>query len=311
MDLDVVALAAVQRFGHPFLQRAGLVQVGRQQVGVVRVEVPERGEERLVGEQHLPRRFHPARIVGTLQQTVSERLLHHQFPRVQLEHGADHEVVQVHEPVQVGVPADVGHVDADGGPAGLAGDVPHVGGGHPVLAGFLRLGVGNVQGAHAGAVLELLPLPDQRFVDAVPLVLFREDVLQPEPLGHGRLDQAGGGVGVVFEHLGRAALAVVDEVEAAVDVHVAGLQRFGGKLQGLRPDADSAHGAGGQELGGLQAHAVHVLGRLLERFHLVHGELVVGGLVPVLDLPAVRHGGGGEDQALLFDFLFPVRPGLG
>jgi hypothetical protein len=241
---------------------------------------------------------------------VAEGLLHHQLPGIELEDGADQEVVQVHEAVQVGVPADIGHVDPDGGPPRLAGNVAHVRGRHPVLAGFLDLRVRHVQGAHARPVLELLPLPDQRLMDAVPLVFLREHVLQPEPLRDGGLNQPGGGVGVVFEHLGRPALAVIDEVEPAVHVHVAGLQRFCRELQGLRPDANAAHGSGGQELGRLQAHPVHVLGGHLQGLHLVHGEFVVGGLVPVLDLPPVIHGGGGEDQALLFDLLLPARPGF-
>ncbi|MNI55501.1 hypothetical protein D3C73_1104570 [compost metagenome] len=246
-----------------------------------------------------------------MQKPLPERFLHHELPRVQLEHGADHEVVQVHKPVQVGVPADIGHVDADGGPAALARDVPHVGGSHPILAGFLRLRVGNVQGAHAGAELQLLPLADQGLMDSVPLVLFREDVLEPEPLGHRGFDQARGGIGVVLQHFRRTAVAVIDEVEATVNVHVRGHQRLGSELQGLLPDADIAHGPGGQVLRGLQAHDVHVLGRLLEGLHLVLGEFVVGRFVPVFDFPAIGHGGSGKYQALFFDLLLPVRPGRG
>ena len=94
--------------------------------------------------------------------------------------------------------------------AGLFGGVLQVGGGHAV---FVTAGVGEVEGA-GKVVFEVLPLGDEFLVQGVELVGFGEAVLQPVPLGNRRLDEGGGGVGVVLEEL--EGPAVEGEVQAAV-----------------------------------------------------------------------------------------------
>ncbi len=63
--------------------------------------------------------------------------------------------------------------------------------------------------------MQVAPIGDQLFVDAVELVFVLIEVAEPEPLDDAGFVEAGGGVGVEFEQLDLAIL--VTEIETAID----------------------------------------------------------------------------------------------
>lgn len=151
-------------------------------------------------------------------------------------------------------------------------------------------------------------------MEGVPLVGAGEPLLHPEPLRAGRLHEGGGRVGVVLQHLGRAAGAVVAQVETAVE---GGL--FGAAAPGLG-DQRGELGVGDAEVGEAvvlddvrgrgQAHGVQFLDDVLQRLDLGEREGVVRALVPVGAQGVVGVAGEGIDQALFLDGLLPVGAGL-
>ena len=170
-------------------------------------------------------------------------------------------------------------------------------------------GLGEVAG-------DVFPLGDELFVEGVELVGLGSRrsarswvVFEPVPLDDGGFEQRGGGVGVVFEQLGGRPVAVVQQVEAAVD---------GGGLFVPGP-LDEGDGVGGDfELGvalvvddvlrGGEAHGLELVAGGFEGVDFGGGELVAGGLVPV----GLRRGhrcGRVEGEALLLDVLLPVGAG--
>ena len=134
-------------------------------------------------------------------------------------------------------------------------------------------------------------------------VLF--DVFEPEPLDDGGFEEAGGGVGVVLEELGRVA-AVVGEVEAAVEgelVLVPGADDPGDELRGDLEEVEEV--VVDHVLDGLEAHVVEGVGGGFELVDFLRGEEVADGFVPVgLVVDGV------EVEALAFDGGLPVGAGL-
>ena len=152
------------------------------------------------------------------------------------------------------------------------------------------------------------PALDELLVQGVPLVVVGVEVLEPVPLQDRRLEQRGGGVRVVLQHLARPA-AVVAQVEAAVDVRVVPLPRRRDGLPAPLGQREVAEPLGRHDVvDGLQAHRVQQLDVRLEGEDLVHREHVVHRLVPVGPLGAALAAAGRVvDQALLGDRLVPAR----
>jgi hypothetical protein len=124
-------------------------------------------------------------------------------------------------------------------------------------------------------------------------------------LDDGGFEEAGGGVGVVFEELGRID-AVVGEVEAAVEgelVAVPGLSDPWNKLRGDLEEVEEV--VVDHVLDGLEAEVIEGVGGGFELVDLGGGEEVADGFVPVgLVVDAV------EVEALGFDGGLPVGTGL-
>ena len=241
---------------------------------MVREQLPEDRQDRLVGEDHPPRRLDPVRQARA--QVAGERLAQQPFPRVELEEVEDRPLVEVREAADV-VPADVAHVEADRLVAGLLRGVAQVGHRHEV---FDVLGVGEVDRL-AQQVVQRLPLRDQLLVDGVELVRSGNDLLLPLPLHDSRLEQHRRRVGVELEEL-RWLARPVAEVEAPVD----------GRMVVVPRGLDQRHrGVGNRQLGvaalgddvldGVEAARPELVGRRLDPLHVGRGQAVVRGLVPV------------------------------
>lgn len=145
---------------------------------------------------------------------------------------------------------------------------------------------------------------DQPFVQRVELVGGGGKVLQPLPLDDRRLEQAGGGVGIVFQQLWRAG-PVPGEVEAAVERRLTPLATGLNEVGGEAGDAHvRQHIVGNHMLHRRQAQAMQLLTRIFQRVDLVGGETPIGALVPI--------GGavdGMEVEPQSLDAVAPVRPG--
>src|SRR5258708_12554266 len=87
--------------------------------------------------------------------------------------------------------------------------------------------------------LELFPCGNQSLVYRVELVRGLEGILQPEPLRHRRLDQGRGGVGVIFQQLGRIS-AVVSQIEPAIKAKLIFIPRFQNSWPGSLRDSQAA-----------------------------------------------------------------------
>ncbi len=231
---------------------------------------------------------------------LAERLAHHPLPRVELEERGDRAILEVDE--ARAVPADV--IDGEGArvQARLDRGVAQVVEVALVLGG---LGIGAEMHAPVAGerAAHRLPALDQLLVDGVELVGVGKNVLQPIPLHDARLEERGGCVGVVLEHLGLA-FAVPREVEAPVERLVAvgpgTLDQFVERL-----------GNGETPIVALADHVRHrfeaalvQLGRgRFQRVDLPGAEAVGGALVPVDAVDRV------EDEAQGLDLLRPVDAG--
>ena len=130
---DVGAFAGHQRLADVVAHASGAVEVRFQQELVVGVELPEDGEDALVGEEHLPDRLDPACGLVGGEGVGAELLLQHGLPGVELEDGEDGVVVEVHEGLLGVVPADVLHGELAGVEVGLLGGVAEVRDGEQVF----------------------------------------------------------------------------------------------------------------------------------------------------------------------------------
>ncbi|OEI68173.1 hypothetical protein Cus16_2269 [Curtobacterium sp. ER1/6] len=343
---DAVALAAEDRLHDEVRHAVRPVGVRRQQVLVPGEQPPERHEQELVRQEHLPGGLVPTSEPTAVPHEEGPELLvargavlpgDQVLPRVELEEVPDDRPLRAGLVAGQGedaprgprgllvadelpgdtVPADVLHLDAGVLPTGLAGEVAHVRDGVPVLARGVEVRVRDEQpSAVLGAervVQERPPPCDERFVDAVPLVgvgrqLTGLDALaHPVPLRDRSLDEPGGGVAVVLEELRGGAVAGVREVEARVDVRLALLEGPRCELEAVPRQAEGAEFARRHVPGGLEAHPVQLLGLLLERLDLGEGEDVGGAVVPVLDLGAVLAVRPRVDEPGLLDLPLPVR----
>lgn len=187
-DADVLALARVQRLAH-LGQRQVVAKAGRQQVGMRGEQLPEDRQQRLARQQQLPRRFEEVDVA--CRDMGAELVLQQPLPGVELEAVADRPAAFVDEGAPRGVEADPLDRQVVGGHAGLVGGVQQVQG----VAGVLLM-AGEGGEVHRRAGIELAPAVDQLLVQGVELVGCRQHVLQPEPLHHAGLQQAGRGVGV-------------------------------------------------------------------------------------------------------------------
>ena len=210
VDADRGALTAEERLRDVLAQVARGVEVGRKQVGVARVEVPQRREQRLRREGRTPQRLDPAHA-GTFD-VGAEGLDEQVLPRVQRVTDVDRERLAVDEAARVDVQADVGQVEQARRRAGLIGGVREVGERGSLFDEVQKPREVNVvlPGGHA-----LFPRTDEPLVDRVPLVEFGKVRLVPGPLGNGRLDEHRRGVAVDLEHLG-GAVACEAQVETGV-----------------------------------------------------------------------------------------------
>ncbi len=100
---------------------------------MVGVELPEDGEDALVGEEHLPDGLDPADGLVGVDGVRAELLLEHGLPGVELEDGKDGVVVEIHEGLLGVVPADVLHRELSGVEVGLLGGVAEIGDGELVF----------------------------------------------------------------------------------------------------------------------------------------------------------------------------------
>src|SRR3954447_21365266 len=189
-DHAVGALAREQRLLDVAGELVLLVLEERgEQVRMVRVQAPEHREDALVGPQHLPDRLDPERlallVAHSLQRGVGELLVDQPLPRVELEDAAHRAPLGVDE-ADLGVQAHLLDRHQLAVQTRLARGLDHVGDGHEVLAGVLRLGVQQVQAVTGQAGQQLLPALHEQFVDHVPLIAAGAvDVLHPVPLDGG------------------------------------------------------------------------------------------------------------------------------
>src|SRR3954447_9502821 len=185
-DQAVGSLAREQRLAHVAREPVRLVvEERRQQVRVLRVEPPEHGQDPLVGPQHLPDRLDPDRlallVAHPLQRGAGELLVDHPLPGVELEDAAHRAALFVDE-ADLWVQTHLLDRHQLAVQARRARGLDHVGHGHEVLAGVLRLGVEEVEAVAGQARDQLLPALDEQLMDHVPLVAaLAVDVLDPVP----------------------------------------------------------------------------------------------------------------------------------
>lgn len=206
MDRDAGALTAEQRLGDiadatatatvPVPgQFARTVEIGGQQIRMTRIELPEDGQQRLVGKEHLPGGLDPAggaraaAVVEGVQDMGAEAVGRQPLPRVELEAATDEAEPVVDEPPGQPVPADLFHGERLRVDPGLFGGLTEIRDRHQVLAQFVPLGVGEMQWSRWQQCGLPLPCRDEAFMKGVPLVGVREAVLHPEPLRTGRLHE--------------------------------------------------------------------------------------------------------------------------
>ena len=99
------------------------------------VHLPQHREQRLVRQQRLPQRLEPQRLGEAAQHVLAEVVGEHPLPRVELEHRGDRRFLEVDEPVERDVPADVLDRQPDGVEPGLGRGLLQVADGDVVLAG--------------------------------------------------------------------------------------------------------------------------------------------------------------------------------
>src|SRR5581483_2946189 len=155
-DRDVRALPAQPRLADVLGQHPGLVEVGRQQVGVPGVELPQHREQGLVREQRLPQRLDPQRLGQAADGVLAEVVGEDPLPRVELHQRRDPGLGEVDEPVHRRLPPDVLDGQPDGVDAGLGGGLLQVRGGHVVLTAGVGSGPGEVD-LRAGQLRPDLP----------------------------------------------------------------------------------------------------------------------------------------------------------
>ena len=181
-DGDVAAFAAELGFAQIVGELVRVVEVGRQQVRVTGIHLPQHRQDRLIAQQRLPQRLHPHRFGQQIHCAAAECVVEHPLPRVELEHRRDRRILEVDEAVEVAVVADLldrqGHrVQARFGRALL-----HVGERHVVLARHIGRRPREMGFFSGQAQPDLLPALDQSLVQGVPLVVGGEDVSLPVPL---------------------------------------------------------------------------------------------------------------------------------
>ena len=270
-QFDIVAFAREQRLAHIGGPQGGFggiaLEIGFQQIGVAFVAFPQQGQDGLVGQDALPGRLKDADVGRGQGRGVF--IAQHLFPGVELEQGLDDPVLVIDKPALF-VQADLVDGDELGVQTGLTGQV---------LEEAHRLAVLDEVGVRGemdeAAVGEDGAEPvDQLLVQAVELVgVGGQDaggdlVLQPQPLEHRRLIDAGRGVGVVFVELGRAS-AVIGEVEPAIEGRVAPLPAVG-----------------------------HIVPHGFWNIELLHQPLGLNGVVDQIQAQAVQFGGRRLDPVL-------------
>ena len=82
---DVRAFSRHLRLLHVAREIARAVEVRRQQVGMIRVELPQHGEQRLVRPEHLPDRLYPLHVAVRLEHVRAEVFVDDPFPWIELE----------------------------------------------------------------------------------------------------------------------------------------------------------------------------------------------------------------------------------
>ena len=282
------------------------------------VLIPERGEQQLIGEEHLPRRLDPAvhgAVIGEEELVVACFAVGDQvFPGVELEEVSDGAAVGVFPALGVFVEDDFvdgNHVGFDARLLCRVGDEPEV---VVVLVGLVNLGghVRQVQyGLHSRGDFggeDVAPTVGEGFTDFTPVGVaagVEALVFRPGFLADCRLHNAGGGVGVVFEQLHRVAGHTrVGEVEAAVEVGVATVPGFYGEVERRLGQTEGAERTGGDVLDGFQAHAVHFFRLGSHRVHFLRAKNVGGVFVPVVvGVVGAVHAVG---EAFLNDDVLPV-----
>lgn len=297
-DGDVRALSRQKGFLHVLLHLSRPTEVGREEIRVVREELPHDREDALVGEHHFPGRLDPEHLGERGREVFRELLVHEPFPRVELEEVVDRLVGTIDIDFVDVIPSDLRHRELDRGEARLLRRVHEVGDGHGVFGLAL---VSEVHRSGLQVPFQFPPLFDEPFMDRGELVRAREELFTPQPLYYRRLDETRRGVGVVLEHL-RRVLAVVGQVEASIDARVFVLPGVLDERDGLLGDAEFGvatildHVADGDE-----RHPRQIIRRPFDLERLGQAEPVVGALVPVRALRArvVR-------EALTRDDLSPV-----
>ena len=318
VDFYTVAFASEDGLANPVAHAAAVARVGGYEVRVAGVLIPERGEQQLIGEEHLPRRLNPAvhgAVVGEEELVVACFAVGDQvFPGVELEEVGDAPSLCVFPALGVFVEDDFvdgNHVGFDARLLCRVGDEPEV---VVVLVGLVNLGghVRQVQyGLHARGDFggeDVAPTVGEGFADFTPVGVaagVEALVFRPGFLADCRLHDAGGGVGVVFEQFhGVAGHTRVGEVEAAVEVGVAAVPGFYGEVECRLRQAEGAERAGGNVLDGFQAHAVHFFRLGAHRVHFLRAENVGGVFVPVVvGVVGAVHAVG---EAFLNDDVLPV-----
>ena len=165
-ERDVGALAGEEGLADVAGHSTGHVEVGFEQQLMIRVELPQDGQDALVREQQLPDGLDPANRLIAVERMRAELLGEHRLPGVELEDGEHLVFVGIEEALQLVVPADLGHEHLQGVEAGLLGGVAQVGEGELVL-GIVE--PGEVDGLREIGI-DVLPLGDELLVDGVELV---------------------------------------------------------------------------------------------------------------------------------------------
>jgi len=204
----------------------------------------------------------------------------HPLPGVELVQETNARLGLIHE--MRAVPANPAEVDADGRDAGLLREVPVIGGMRPFLRTF-----GDGGEVHRLAVHQRRESGEARqqlFMQRVELVGLGVRVLQPDPLGDGRLDRQRRRVGIVFEQLHRARGVVEGEVHAAHQRRVAAppgaFDVFREPVGQVKCLAQQAGFARDQMLHRIEAAGMEFHGCAIQRIHLGRGKAPVASLMP-------------------------------
>ena len=110
-----------------------------------------------------------------------------------------------------------------------------------------------------------------------------ERILEPQPLEHGGFEQGRGRVGVVFEKP-RRAIAIVGEIEAAIECVVVATPALGDQVPGVPRNPQTLQGSliANRSIDQGEAERGQLLGGIFDMaLDLLQGEAVVGALVPI------------------------------